>query len=96
VISIVVTSAPNSTAGHDNVCRPCRWPLIDQAAIQPRARPGNPVRIARRQRIRIPSRRPLTRAKITAVTSVNSPPSTGMPSKKSGPLSRTATHPGLP
>ena len=91
--SIVVTSAPISTAGHDNLCGPCRWPLIDQAATEPSTRPGNPARIARRQRSRIPSRRPPSRAKITAVTRVNSPPSTGTPNKKPGPLSRTALTP---
>jgi len=36
-ISMVAMGAPNSTAGHDNGCGPRRWPLIDQAAIQPAA-----------------------------------------------------------
>jgi len=80
----------------DSACGPRRWPLIDQAAIEPSTRPANPARIARRQRSRIPSRRPPIRAKITAVTRLNSPPSTGTPSKKPGPLSRTAPHPGPP
>jgi len=93
---IVAMSAPNSTAGHDSVCGPCRRPLIDQAAIKPRARPAILARIARRQRSRIPSRRPPSRAKITAVTRLNSPSSTGIPNKKPGPLSRTAPHPGPP
>ena len=95
-ISIVAMSAPNSTTGQDNVCAPRRCPLIDQAATQPSTRPANPAMTARRQRIRIPSSRPPTQAKITTVTSVNSPPSTGTPHKKPGPLTRTANHPGPP
>ena len=89
-------SAPNSTSGQDNVCGPRRCPLIDQAAIQPSTKPGNPARIARRQRIRMPSSRPPTRAKITAVTRQKSLPSTGIPHKRPGPATRTANHPGPP